>query len=89
MITIPYKTQLIDLEPRLATLETTLSNLPTSSSDPTLLPMSATDVNYENDNAVVKTVQTRSRELDDYITFLIDHRGDVYILQTTVISNTN
>jgi peptidoglycan hydrolase CwlO-like protein len=53
------------------------------------LPLSATQVNYTNDNSVVKAVQTRLRELDDQIIFLNDHLADIGTLETIVMTNSN
>jgi hypothetical protein len=46
-----------------------LGNVPTS-------PINVTIVNYEDDKAVVKAVQTRLHELDDQIDFLNSYVGD-------------
>jgi hypothetical protein len=49
------------------------------------LPISATNVNCEDDNAVIKTVEVSLREVDDHITFHNDQVGDIGELEAIVI----
>jgi hypothetical protein len=52
------------------------------------LTLSGTQVNYTNNNSVIKTIQPPLCELDDHISFLNDHVGDVGVLENTVNSIT-
>jgi hypothetical protein len=63
-------------------LQSTVNSLQNSNVTP---PISAINVNYEDGNDVVKTVEVSLRELDDHITFLNDHVSDLGELETTVI----
>jgi hypothetical protein len=49
------------------------------------LPLSPTNVNYRNDSSIIKAVQTRLRELDDNISFLISHVNDISTLEDAII----
>jgi hypothetical protein len=59
--------------------------VPSLQNDNVILSISATNVNYENDNDVVKTVEAHLRELNDHITFLNEHIGDVGELENAVL----
>jgi hypothetical protein len=53
------------------------------------LPISATNVNYEDENNVVKIVEVRLRELDYHIICLTDEVNDIDELETTVFDMQN
>jgi hypothetical protein len=53
------------------------------------LPINDTNVNYTNDNSVVKAVQMCLCEMDDNINILIDHVDDILAFLLTSISNPN
>jgi hypothetical protein len=79
-----------EITDQINTVTTTFNNqISTLESIIPTLSISATNINYEDDNAVVKNVETGLRELHDHITFFNDHVDEVGTLETAVIEIQN